>query len=418
MSTGSIKGDGRTIIRTRRSKWRRRAVGAMAGAIVAVPAAGGAGWWYLNHQLDRAKRVDIPAGILHVSKPGAPFNLLLIGSDSRQFESDGSSSSSSRFGSSSVVTGQRSDVIIVARVVPATKQVYLLSIPRDLWVDIPGNVQYVSGQNKINAAFNTGPGLLVQTIKKDLGIPIDHFAEINFAGFQQMVTAVGGIRIDFPDQVKDPYTGLDIDHTGCQLISGGMALAYVRSRHLEYDADGVWTQDYGSDWSRIRRQDVFFRALLDQVKAKVSDPFAMQSLLSATVSNLTIDSTLTNSDLLHLALEFDHISTGSLHSEVLPTIPDVTPSGEDVLLPATGPDAAMIRSFLAIGTSSTSSGTSAGTTSSSAASGATASGAATSGAAGSTSTTSTSTTTTTAASSGNSGVVYDTQPEPWNGKPC
>ncbi|MGO9198529.1 MAG: LCP family protein [Acidimicrobiales bacterium] len=392
-------------------RWRRRVLATFGALLVAIPAAGGAGWWYLNYRLGQVHHVKIASGLLHVSKPGAPFNILLIGSDSRQFES--SSGQSSHFGSSSVVTGQRSDVVIVARVVPETRQVYLLSIPRDLWVDIPGNVPYISGQNRINAAFNSGPSLLIETLKKDLGIPIDHFAEVTFAGFSGMVDAVGGIRIDFPEPVKDTYTGLSIRHTGCQLVNGGMALAYVRSRHLQYEQDGTWNYDGMSDWSRIRRQDVFFHALLDRVRSKVTNVIDMNDLLGAVVRNLTVDSTLSNSDLIGLGLQFRHASSGSIHTEVLPTVPEVLPSGADVLLPAQSYDQAMIAKFLAIGTASSARkdvreqnggrslvGTPGSSTTATSPSSVT------------------STTTPAGSSSGSSGVVFDTQPEPWNGTPC
>jgi LCP family protein required for cell wall assembly len=383
--------------RSQAARWRRRLLGGFAAVLVAVLVAAGAGWWYLNYELDQAHRVHVATGLLGPTRPGAPFNVLLIGSDSRSFVSN--SAEAGAFGSGSVVTGQRSDVIIVARIVPATNQVFLLSIPRDTYVDIPGHVQYISGPNRVNAAFNSGPGLLIETLRKDFGITVAHFAEINFAGFQSMVDAVGGIRIDFPYAVEDAYTRLSVQRTGCQLIMGGNALAYVRSRHLYYRRDGVWTPDWGSDWSRIRRQDVFFHALADRVRSELSNLGAMTSLLGAVVRNLTVDSTMTNSFLIHLTLELRHATSGSIHSEVLPTIPYVTSDGADVLLPAQPYDRQMIARFLAIGeprhrTAGAPPATPGSTPSS---------------------TLAPSTTTTTAPSSS---VVFDSQPEPWNGTPC
>ena len=392
--------------RTRGQRWRRRIIGAFAAVLIAIPAAAGASWWYLNYKLDQAHRVHIAKGILKRAKPGAPFNVLLIGSDSRSFVN--TPGQANRFGSGSVVTGQRSDVVIIARIVPATKQIYMLSIPRDTWVNIPGHVQYISGMNRINAAFNSGAGLLIRTLRADFGIPIEHFAEINFAGFQSMVQAVGGIRIDFPYPVEDAYTGLSVQHTGCQLISGGNSLAFVRSRHLYYKQNGVWQPDYGSDWSRIRRQDVFFHALLDQVKSKALDLPAMTALLGAVVKNLTIDSTFTNTELIKLAWDFRHTSTSSIHTEVLPTVPDVLPSGADVLLEAQPYDSQMIAKFLAIGVTHRAAAST--TTTTTIASGG-------SGSSTSSTTTSTSTTTTTTTTPSSS-VVFDNQPEPWNGTPC
>lgn len=391
----------RAAKRSKGQRWRRRIVASLSILIVLVLALVGGAYWYVNYRLDQTTRIKGLAGALHQhAKPGKPFDVLLVGSDSRQFEKNGSSA----FGSASVVTGQRSDVTIIARVIPATQQIYLLSIPRDTLVHIPGHVPYISGENRINAAFNDGPALLIKTIEDNFGIPIEHFAAINFAGFRGMVNAVGGIKIDFPYKLKDAFSQLHIDHTGCQLIRGNEALAYVRSRHLYYLKNGTWYYDGLSDWSRIRRQDVFFHALVEKVKGEALNPAAMNDLLLAVVRNLAIDSTFSNSALLNLVYEFRHAGVGSLHSEVLPTIPYVTPSGQDVLKQALGPDRAMVRAFMAEGTKAAPSPSrtrkkahgSTGTSPSS-----------------TTSTVPSSTTTTT-----NPNVFYDTQPEPWNGTPC
>ena len=109
---------------------------------------------------------------------------------------------------------------------PAAKTVTVLSIPRDLWVDIPGN-SAVSGMNRINAAFDSGPDLLVQTIEQDLGIPINHYMSVNFPGFSGMVNALGGVTMDFPTPVKDQYTGLNVSTVGCQVVNGTTALELV-----------------------------------------------------------------------------------------------------------------------------------------------------------------------------------------------
>jgi LCP family protein required for cell wall assembly len=391
----------RAAARTKGWRWGRRAIATVVSLVVITALVVGAGYWYVNYRLDQIPRVGSAKDQLHHSPPGAPFDVLLIGSDTRQFENK---NGSSEFGSSSVVTGQRSDVTIIARVIPAEHQVYLLSIPRDTLVNIPGHVPYISGQNRINAAFNSGPGLLIKTIKADFGIPIDHFAEINFAGFQGMVNAVGGIKIDFPYRLKDSYSNLSIDHRGCQLIHGAEALAFVRSRHLYYKEHGTWLYDGMSDWSRIRRQDVFFRALVDRVKSEALNLPAMNSLLISVVRNLTLDSNFTNSDLLSLVYDFRHAGVGNVHSEVLPTIPYIEASGANVLLQAKGPDEAMIKKFMAEGTkpAKTPPTTSPSTTSPGS----------------STSSTSSTSTTTTTTTSPSSSVVFDTQPEPWNGTPC
>ena len=152
-----------------------------------------------NYRFNQIKKVDVPN--LKKAKPGAPFTVLVAGSDSRSFVNTASECKS--FGCGSDTGGQRSDVIILVRVVPAAHKIEMLSIPRDTWVTIPGDVQYISGQNRINAAFNTGPSLLVQTILQDFHIPINYFVEVNFLGLENMVNAIGGIHLHFKYPVKD-----------------------------------------------------------------------------------------------------------------------------------------------------------------------------------------------------------------------
>ena len=246
--------------------------------------------------------------------------------------------------------GQRSDVTIVARFVPATKSVTVLSIPRDLWVDIPGNVSGVSGMNRINTAYNNGPDLLIQTIEQVLHIPINHYMSVDFPGFSSMVDALGGVDLDFPTAIRDSYTGLDVTTLGCQSINGVTALQLVRARHLEYvNTNGYWTDDGMSDFSRIQRQDAFFRAVLAKVNASSSNPFALNSFISAAVGNLTIDDTLSKSDLYHLSTEFRGLPSSHLVTETLPTTEYVTDGGADVLLAAQPYADQMINEFNQIG---------------------------------------------------------------------
>jgi LCP family protein required for cell wall assembly len=308
---------------------------------------GMSGYLYARYRYDQIPKVKI-AALSVPAKPGGPFNILLVGSDSRQFVQD--SGQAGAYGSASTVTGQRSDVIIVARVIPATHQIFMLSIPRDTWVDIPGNVADISGMNRVNAAFNSGPELLVQTIQKDFGIPINHYIEVGFEGFSDIVNALGGVNLNFSTPVKDSMSGLNIKTTGCQLVLGTQALALVRSRHLEYMRTSGWADDGMSDWSRIRRQEAFFRAVIARVDSEYTDPFKLNGFIGGAVKDVTIDSTLGLSELFSLGTEFHSLSQKQLTTEVLPTTPSVI-NGNDVLQRAQPYDSQMIRQFLAFGSS-------------------------------------------------------------------
>ena len=313
------------------------------------------GYFYLDYQFHQIKVVHVkhlkPVAVSKPGKPASPFTVLLVGSDSRAFvDTPGQCVA---FGCGASQSGQRSDVIILVRVVPATRKIEMMSIPRDTWVAIPGHVQYISGQNRINAAFNDGPSLLVQTIEQDFHIPINYFVEVNFKGLQNMVDAIGGIHLDFPYPIKDAESGLDTLTTGCQIVHGGRALALVRSRNIEWEASpGVWDTDPYSDFTRIRNQQTFFRAVIHQLNAEITNPIALNGFISAAAHNLTIDQTLTEGTLIKLATEFHNFPPGSLKSETLPTVgPYITDGGlVEALLPAAKADDVMIRKFLAFGT--------------------------------------------------------------------
>ena len=114
-----------------------------------------------------------------------------------------------------MVTGQRSDVVQLWRVTPSTKQIQIVSIPRDTVVTMlpPDSAQFGT-YNRINSSYNSGANQLVKTITANFGIPINHVVQVDFSGFQDAVNALGGIYLDFPYPAKDAYSGLDITTPG------------------------------------------------------------------------------------------------------------------------------------------------------------------------------------------------------------
>ena len=388
-----------------RGKSKKRALivlGSLLGVIVLLAVGV---FVYARWRFDQIPKIHNLALAPRVSNN--PFTILLVGSDSRTFVSN--AQQSSQFGSAAATTGQRSDVTIVARVVPALGEVKLMSIPRDTYVNIPGKISGISGENRINAAFNSGPDLLIKTIEAAFHIPINDYAEVNFPGFQGMVDSVGGIGLDFKYPVRDAYSQLNITQSGCQLVKGSQALGLVRSRHLYYYEGGAWQADYGSDWSRIQRQDAFFRALLPKLHTITTNPSALNGFIGAATKSVAIDSTISESLIISLANAFRHINSKNFSSETLPTIPYTTSGGADVLLPAPIPDEQMINQFLAFGTTSATSSTTKS-----------AIGTRTPAIALTSATTGPSNTTVTTIVSGanQNNVVYNTSAEPWNPTPC
>jgi LCP family protein required for cell wall assembly len=237
-------------------------------------------------------------------------NFLLIGSDSRAFvDTPGDSAA---FGSAQQETGQRSDTIMVAHIDAKAGTALLVSFPRDLWVAIPG-----LGHAKINAAFNSGPQRIIETIESDFDIPISHYLEVDFQGFRKMVNAIGTIPIYFPTPARDIKTGLAINKAGCQQLNGDQALAYVRSRYYESFVNGKWQQDPTSDLGRINRQQYFLRTLASQtLHAATAKPWKAGSLLDSMLSNIQRDPKLGLSPLRALAYAFHR--PGGVETVTLP----------------------------------------------------------------------------------------------------
>jgi LCP family protein required for cell wall assembly len=205
---------------------------------------------------------------------------------------------------------------------PANQSLSILSIPRDLFVP---NAR-TTGANKIDAALYQGPDQLINAIEEDLGIPIQHFVELNFDSFINVVNALGGIKMYFPEPVFDAYSGLNIQTTGCIDLNGTQALQVVRARELQYKGPGVtstdpanWPKETQSDLARIRRDHEFLRVLAAGVKAKgLGNPITDQQLVSGVVGQLTVDSGLSATDMLNLILNFHNVDVNAAPQLTLP----------------------------------------------------------------------------------------------------
>ncbi len=312
-SGGTVGGGGGNGKRRKKRTWLDRVL--LGGIIVvALALVGiGSGWAYVTYRFNQVQKVTVR----HLKKApvGEPFNVLLIGSDSRVGES---AADAAHFGNQSNAGGQRSDVVKIVHIVPATGQASVLSIPRDTVVSVAGDTSDIGKYNRINATYNTGPDQLVQTIEANFGIPIEHVVQVNFEGLRGAVDAIGGIKLNFPYPAKDAYTGLDITQTGCQLVNGGYSLALARSRHYEYYKDGYWQYDGTSDFGRIQRQNAFLKAVINQAETKYN-PLTLNAFIGSVVQGVTVDSTFTVSDLISLAREFHTFSSTALATATLPT---------------------------------------------------------------------------------------------------
>ena len=198
--------------------------------------------------------------------------------------------------------GERSDTIIIFRVDPSASRVAVLSFPRDLYVTIAG----LGNQARINSAYERNdPQRLIDTIYENFGIGVDHFVQVDFCAFKTLVNAVGGVSVPFRYPARDPNTGLNVPTRGCFNLSGEHALAYVRSRHYEYEdppGSGNWEEDPTSDLGRISRQQDFLRRTLSGVLAEGPlNPRVARALIKSATQYVVTDSGLSPAKLLEFA---------------------------------------------------------------------------------------------------------------------
>jgi LCP family protein required for cell wall assembly len=326
--------------------------------VLVAGAAAGYGW-YLNHEIHHIDLRNLTSAPVKGDDAGTE-NILMIGSTDRcalkvQNPAYGLCSQG--------VNGVNSDVVMILHLNPVNHSVSILSIPRDLFVPNARS----DGANKIDAALYQGPDQLIAAIEDDFGIPIQHFVELNFDSFINVVQALGGIKMYFPEPVYDAYSGLNIQTTGCLQLNGTQALQVVRARHVQYKGPGVtssdpayWPQEAQSDIARIRRDHEFLRVLASAVKAKgLSNPLTDQQLVSGVVGQLTVDSSFSASDMISLVLGYHDVDVSTAPQLTMPVSVDqfgsyVYQGGSygDVEFPAEPQDHNAVDQFLGLKSSS------------------------------------------------------------------
>lgn len=319
-------------------RWPRRLlIGLNVFVAVCILVAGG-GYAYFRWQFSRINRVELPVvdpantrdpggGVLYPDEAGEPMNVLLVGSDSRENLTGADCRRNCRDEQGRLVTGKRSDTIMVLHADPARERAAILSIPRDLWVRIAGT----NRSQRINSAYDLGEGVLIRTITENLGIPINHFVEVDFVGFRNLVNAVDGVPIYVPAPARDRYSDLNIPQAGCITLTGDQALAWVRSRHYQYYESGRWRTDPRSDFGRILRQQDFIRRLMKRsISRGIRNPITLNRMINIAVKNVTIDSEMSSKDILRLGRRFRSLDPESVEMYTLPVV-SARIGGADVL---------------------------------------------------------------------------------------
>ncbi|MER8223192.1 LCP family protein [Streptomyces sp. NPDC094143] len=259
----------------------------------------------LNRDVDLSKVIDRP-------EAGEGTNYLIVGSDSRA----GMSAEEKKKLHTGSAEGKRTDSMMILHT--GGNGPTLISLPRDSNVTIPsykgsdsGKLYPATGrQTKLNAAYaEDGPELLVRTVEANTGLHIDHYVEIGFGGFANIVDAVGGVEMDIPQDIKDTKSGADLKK-GRQTLDGEQALAFVRTRYALK----------GSDLDRTKNQQKFLSALANQVAtpSTILNPFKLYPTMGAGLDSLVVDKDMGLFDLASMFWAMKGVSGGEGKSMNMP----------------------------------------------------------------------------------------------------
>jgi LCP family protein required for cell wall assembly len=284
---------------------------------VGIVALSAIGWLGLGRVSGSLNRTDAFAGIANrPDKPTSAMNLLLVGSDNRT----GLTREQIRelwVGGTEVAAGARSDTMLLVHISKARDSAVIISLPRDSLVTIPEHVSSSDStktvparQNKLNAAFNFGGApLLIETIEGETGLRIDHYIEINFLGFKNIIDALGGIDVCVKKDIKDSKSNLQLS-AGIQTLDGIQALKYVRTRY--FDGQG--------DIGRMKRQQEFISAVLRKATSTgtLLNPIKLVSFLNAAIKTITTDNQFNKNDLLTLGKQLKNLSADRVRTLTIP----------------------------------------------------------------------------------------------------
>jgi LCP family protein required for cell wall assembly len=317
-STPSLQEGGDGTKRRRAPRKRRRGLKITLGVVLALLlAAGGTAYWLYSSLDGNIKGVDIDKAIgddRPKKLPTSGQNVLVLGSDSRAGSNGGLAGGN--------VSGARSDTALMIHIPEGRASATAVSIPRDTLVTRPECVKSDGSTlpSKERVMFNSvyslaGPACVVKTVEKMSGVRMDHYLEIDFAGFKDLVDAIGGVTVDVKEPIRDGASGLDLE-AGPQKLNGTESLAFVRTRHGIGD---------GSDLGRIGLQQQFMMALLSEVKSQdlLGSPAKSYKIADSLTQSLTTDSGLDSlTKLTDFARSMDGVDPASMETIMLPVVYD------------------------------------------------------------------------------------------------
>jgi LCP family protein required for cell wall assembly len=296
-----------------RQNQRQRRIALLSVGVVLVS---GLIWGGFGAATSQIKRVDVFKDRTERPKVVArtAVTYLIVGSDTREGLTK-SEIKALKVGSTKVAAGKRADTMLLVHISKSRDHATIVSIPRDTfvlipeWTDSKGKVHSPS-YSKINATFGRGDApLLVQTLESMTDLRIDHYIEVSFLGFKEMVDALGGVEICTRKKINDPKSHLVLP-AGTHRLDGITALKYVRTRYF----DGM------GDLGRMQRQQQFIGAMIREATSAgvLLNPVKLVKFINASLGSVTTDPGLKQDDLITLAEQLRGISTKKVRTLTVP----------------------------------------------------------------------------------------------------
>ncbi|MGW2656084.1 LCP family protein [Streptomyces sp. NPDC001478] len=288
--------------RNERPRWGMRVA---TGLSVLVLGAGGIGHAVVNDLENGIDRIDPFKDMKNRPAGGHGMNLLLVGTDGR----DRITAEEKRRYRLGGAPCHCTDTLMLVHLSEDRKRASVVSLPRDSYAELPAHRDGTSGKEhpahpvKLNAAYaEGGPSLTVRTVEKMTGVKVDHYLEVDFTSFMTTVDTLGGVEICTTRPMKDAYTGLDLK-PGTHELNGGQALQFVRSRHIDGDAD----------LGRMQRQQKFMASLIKQATSSgvLLNPVRFREVASTMLKSVRADTGFGTEQMLELGQAMRGFSAAS-----------------------------------------------------------------------------------------------------------
>jgi LCP family protein required for cell wall assembly len=315
-STYQDSGVFRSVRRRERKHMRHRWQWIVLGICLVIIGLSGYSLWFYYHT--QGKIQDPALGGRPVGA-GSPFNVLLVGSDSRgTFTPEEQEELGAH-----AVGGERADSLILARIDPSTNRVVMVQFPRDYYVEIAGK-----GEDRISSALNDGRETLVRTVEQLTGLEVNHYVQVNLAGFRDLVDAIGGVEVCIPEPIPfDRQTGIEVteDEVGMINFGGDRALRFVRARKVFG----------GGDFDRIRNQQRFLAAAIDKAMSRTTllRPDRIVRMGNVAGDNMKVDRDTDLRELARIGGRFREFTPDTYEVYTAPHLGTARVGGASVVMP-------------------------------------------------------------------------------------